>query len=323
MSIKKCGVYAIWVKELSGVELPYIGSSKNMLLRKKQHFSALNLDIHANWKLQNAWNKYSSSAFRFEIILECEEMDRFLLEELSITLFDSYHNGYNLTPNVLNSINYRLKLSEKHKNNISLATKKRYESQIERDKTSKSIKQFWSENWDKVVTLEYRQRMKMLYLKANLQDPEIINRRILALRKVASTQEHRNKLSIAAKGKKKSKEHCIAISKGAKKKYEDPEERRKTSESLKTPEAHEKLSKGVKLAWKNPQYRENLVRERKGRWKDPEYKKRTGNSIKQAYALLNADPERSAARSKAISEALKRSWQRKKAKELTKNEESQ
>lgn len=46
----------------------YVGSSKNLLKRYQDHFSALKGNYHYNAHLQRAYNKYGLSAFAFEII---------------------------------------------------------------------------------------------------------------------------------------------------------------------------------------------------------------------------------------------------------------
>lgn len=46
----------------------YIGSSENLNGRMREHFNALKRGAHKNRKLQNAWNKYGSDAFRFDVI---------------------------------------------------------------------------------------------------------------------------------------------------------------------------------------------------------------------------------------------------------------
>jgi hypothetical protein len=91
---KICGVYKI-TNTANGKF--YVGSSKDIYKRWKQHKDALNEDRHGNVHLQNAWNKYSIGSFKFEIIEECEpeiqfEREQFYLNELNP--FDG--NGYNI-----------------------------------------------------------------------------------------------------------------------------------------------------------------------------------------------------------------------------------
>jgi group I intron endonuclease len=59
------GIYSITHKE-SGRK--YIGSSVDIARRWNSHRSSLNRGVHENAYLQNAWNKYGSEAFLFEVI---------------------------------------------------------------------------------------------------------------------------------------------------------------------------------------------------------------------------------------------------------------
>ncbi len=49
----------------------YVGSSKNIKNRKSAHWSDLKRNKHPNSKLQNAWNKYGTTALIFEVIEWC------------------------------------------------------------------------------------------------------------------------------------------------------------------------------------------------------------------------------------------------------------
>lgn len=139
-----CGVYAIWVKDGDGNELPYVGSSKRLERRRKDHFKALAAGRHCNYKLHRAWKRLGPQAFRFEVLFTCGEAERFIWEELTIRVLNSFHSGYNLTPNALNSPNFGIPLSDKTKRRMALAARKRYKDASEHEKTSRSLKEFWS-----------------------------------------------------------------------------------------------------------------------------------------------------------------------------------
>lgn len=94
MANKICGVYKITNTANDKI---YVGSSKDVHKRWKQHRDALNEDKHGNIHLQYAWNKYGGQHFKFEIIEECKpeiqfEREQFYLNELNP--FDD--NGYNI-----------------------------------------------------------------------------------------------------------------------------------------------------------------------------------------------------------------------------------
>jgi hypothetical protein len=77
----------------------YVGQTITCKRRWIAHRYELNGNRHHNYKLQNAWNKYGSSNFLFEVIdataQSLEELD--LLEMQYIATFDSWKSGYNLT----------------------------------------------------------------------------------------------------------------------------------------------------------------------------------------------------------------------------------
>lgn len=91
---KICGIYQI-INMINGKF--YVGSSKDILGRWRNHKKSLNDGVHGNAHLQNAWDKYGGENFKFEIIEECEpsvqfEREQFYLNELNP--FDE--NGYNI-----------------------------------------------------------------------------------------------------------------------------------------------------------------------------------------------------------------------------------
>lgn len=76
----------------------YIGAAKNIYSRIKSHKSYLMRNIHYNWHLQNAWNKYGESNFKFIVILICKTKDLDMQEIRFIKLHKSNNNkyGYNV-----------------------------------------------------------------------------------------------------------------------------------------------------------------------------------------------------------------------------------
>lgn len=92
-----CGVYKI--ENLVNGKV-YIGKSNNIGNRWYEHKSELNNGKHINSHLQNAWNKYGSESFKFDIIYEAiDENDALKMEEYFINKFKANENkyGYNLT----------------------------------------------------------------------------------------------------------------------------------------------------------------------------------------------------------------------------------
>ena len=74
----------------------YVGSTADRSKRWSRHRLLLRENRHHSPKLQNAWNKYGSGAFEWEV-LEHVEVDQLISrEQYYIDLYDSFENGYNI-----------------------------------------------------------------------------------------------------------------------------------------------------------------------------------------------------------------------------------
>lgn len=81
----------------------YIGSSKNMKIRKGQHFSELKNGYHVNPYLQHSWDKYGKESFSFIIIENCKEEDLLTREQFYINkYYDNQQKCFNLNPKAIN-----------------------------------------------------------------------------------------------------------------------------------------------------------------------------------------------------------------------------
>lgn len=88
---KKSGIYII---ENIKTSKSYIGSSKSILKRWKQHVRMLQKNKHHSCKLQRSYNKNNEGNFQFRIILECPEE---YLEELEQWYLTNMEPSYNMT----------------------------------------------------------------------------------------------------------------------------------------------------------------------------------------------------------------------------------
>lgn len=115
----------------------YIGCSKNVQKRWKQHKRELTSNKHGNEHLQNAWNKYGPEAFRFVLIAEYDNEATMFLEERR--LIQESDSLYNKVEGGLGGDRFK-GLSEEqltqYKKNLSKAQKKRYENPAERLKSN-------------------------------------------------------------------------------------------------------------------------------------------------------------------------------------------
>lgn len=90
------GIYKITNKANSKF---YIGSSKNIENRWKEHIRVLNRKVHHSKKLQRAWDKYGEENFIFEVIEEVEDLNNLFKYEQKwfdkTKCYDSKY-GYNI-----------------------------------------------------------------------------------------------------------------------------------------------------------------------------------------------------------------------------------
>lgn len=98
-----CGIYLI--KNLITKKI-YLGQSSNIKRRFQEHKYKLKNGSHRNIYLQNAWNKYGSDNFTFEIIEECplEEINQ--KEIFYISKFKEISEMYNFTEGGEGTIGY-------------------------------------------------------------------------------------------------------------------------------------------------------------------------------------------------------------------------
>lgn len=85
----KCGVYAI-INISTGEQ--YIGSSKHLYNRLYKHQYHLNHNNHNNQHLQNAWNKYTSKNFIYNILCYCGLDKQYEMEQYYINLLKPKYN---------------------------------------------------------------------------------------------------------------------------------------------------------------------------------------------------------------------------------------
>lgn len=83
-----CGIYCI-----SNSKYFYIGLSKNVNSRWKQHQRALKQGVHCNKFMQRVYNKYNiDDPFEYTLICECEQKDLGTLEKKYFDLYEKESN---------------------------------------------------------------------------------------------------------------------------------------------------------------------------------------------------------------------------------------
>jgi group I intron endonuclease len=94
-----CGIYKI--ENIINNKV-YIGSSVNITSRQYKHFWMLEKNKHDNIHLQNAYNKHGKSAFKFELIEECEYSELISQENHYINLYSANIPKYGYNQAIVN-----------------------------------------------------------------------------------------------------------------------------------------------------------------------------------------------------------------------------
>lgn len=168
--LNKCGIYCIRNKNNNKV---YIGKSKNIYSRIKQHINLLNKKSkNENRYLIHSWFKYGRDSFEYEVLEYFEIIDDKVLKEKELFWINQYEStnkdkGYNLR------IDSETKCIVSHETRIVLSEsqKRRYIKYPEHKlKLSEYSKKHWSdpENVNKMVkTLKETKKKKYKFLQYN------------------------------------------------------------------------------------------------------------------------------------------------------------
>lgn len=139
----------------------YIGSTCNPKHRKHSHLSHLKLNKHGSSHLQAAFNRYGENAFSFEVIDECSLEDRNERETAYIKLLGATNNevGYNVRQIADSGIG--VACSEEKKKRIGLSNTGKVLSQSCKEKISYALKgRKHSPEWSARIGLALRGRKK-------------------------------------------------------------------------------------------------------------------------------------------------------------------
>jgi group I intron endonuclease len=233
------GIYAI-INIVNGNK--YIGSTIDIQDRWNDHIELLNKNKHHSPHLQNAWNKYGSEAFKFEILEICDGIKELLLEREQFYI-DNMKPVYNISPTAGSSLGIkrsdetRTKLSESHrgkklsdetKAKMSEAQKGRKVSAETKIKLSEAFKgrEFSAETKAKMstakkgkpsprkgVNLSEETRKKISEVQKGRKASDETRARMRASNKHSGcSPEHYKKLSIMYTGKPLSEEHREKLS---------------------------------------------------------------------------------------------------------------
>lgn len=222
------GIYKIEHIESGKV---YIGSAVNIRKRWAEHRSELKRNVHANSKLQNAWNKYGEDAFNFSLIISCEKKDLLMYEQRTLNVLRPYENGYNICVTAGSQLG--LKRSDEIKKAQSESRKGRKHS----DETKRKIReaQLGEKNhrFGKKATKEHRRNQSEAQ-RGKKMPPRTEEQRLnYSLAKIGTkhSEESKEKMRVSQTGRKMSEETKRKISESRKGFIRSEESRRKQSES--------------------------------------------------------------------------------------------
>ena len=135
----------------------YIGSAKNLKIRKRDHFNSLKAKRHINNYLQHTFDKYGEENFVFETLIICHPEMLLFYEQQFI---DEWKPEYNLCPTAGNCLGR--KHSEKTKRKISGTKRKNPYQASEETRKKQSLAHIGKQsNWlGKTASLKSREKMR-------------------------------------------------------------------------------------------------------------------------------------------------------------------
>jgi group I intron endonuclease len=149
MRVWTVGIYAIRNK-ITGKY--YVGSAVECEKRWSVHLCHLRRGTHHSVKLQRAWNKYGSQAFRFRILEQCKKDELARREQYWMDHYDAYRRGYNCMPFARTNFGY--KVTPKTLENIRAGAIRRAmrpeerKLRSERAKAQHAAKNFGAHTWN-------------------------------------------------------------------------------------------------------------------------------------------------------------------------------
>jgi group I intron endonuclease len=289
----------------------YVGSSRNIEGRWKEHRYDLRHDQHHNRHWQNAWNKYGASDFVWSVLEETAREDS-VLREREQHWIDILRPEFNISaysgPTRLGAHN-----TPEHKAKMSKTMKAIHAARNpdEKEELAEAIKQGMarmSEDekvaWharatasNKVVNVRKKEAHKQA-VRARLSEAakkryavhnaeKEKERALWELGKDEREQERRKKLSIANSGKRVTEEQKAKIREGALKNWADPEYRERhqkaTREAMQDPEVIKRLSEAHKGKVLSAEHRAKIGNAGRGKKRSEETRQKMSDGLKAAW----------------------------------------
>lgn len=141
----------------------YIGMSLDLNKRKNGHFAGLRKDRHENERLQNSFNKYGEDAFTFEILIADDNISQdelFKLEQMLIQMFETTNRdiGFNLSLGGRGNLGW--KMSEKQKQQRSISYTGEGNPFFGKKHSKETLNRIMANrDWSYTQTNEYKEKM--------------------------------------------------------------------------------------------------------------------------------------------------------------------
>lgn len=155
---RKSGIYGLRCQTTNKW---YVGKTKNGFSKRWRRYERLTCKRQP--KLFNALSKYGYDAFDKIVLEECYPIDDLLdnREKFWIRIFNSFHDGYNLTEGGSGDFgrtNKSKKLSESHKNRLRLSHMGKTHTDLTKQKMSLSAEKRWKS--DSSIKLKARMALE-------------------------------------------------------------------------------------------------------------------------------------------------------------------
>lgn len=198
----------------------YIGSSKNIESRLKDHIKSLHSNRHHSILLQRAWNKCEPSSFKFQSIEFCSNNTLLEREQYWMDFFKSYipENGYNIAPKSGSCLGVKQSDETKKKLRDSWVYEKHFTPETRAKLSKARLGYKFSEESKKKMSERAKGRklseetiQKMILnlkgiapwnkgKKLGPQSSELVEKRIAPLRGKVRSEEVKRKISNSRKG---------------------------------------------------------------------------------------------------------------------------
>lgn len=241
----------------------YVGSAVYLKGRIKHHIRRLNLGLHRNRYLQNAWGKYGESSFTFTILLHCDIKNLLIFEQRAIDFYLSTYGRkaiYNL--NLVAGSALGQKRSEETKQRMSIGRSGKphtaeAKAKMSRDRkgrkpTKEAIAKAIEGRKGFRPSEEQKRKTSQTLMGHNVSEETRAKIRAAVKGKAKGrklSEETRAKISVALKGKPLSEEHKKKLRTAHTGKQHSEEHKAKLIGRKHSEEHKKKISEGVK-AWR-------------------------------------------------------------------------